>query len=183
MANPQSGWSDFFDQTTYYTGPILTDQMVQDVEASFGYVLPPAYLQLLRVKNGGAPKRQCFPINGTSWSDNHVRAIAIFGVGGRWGIDSPEFGTRHMIAEGGFPDLGIIIAWTPTAGHDAVMLDYSQHGVAAEPRVTHVDAETGDILVLAETFEIFARGLVDCRPYESQREQELAAYKQSLRQT
>jgi hypothetical protein len=177
MASPPSLWDDFFDSSTYYTGPPLTDAMVADVERSFGYTLPPSYLRLLRVKNGGAPKRQCHPTGGTHWSDNHVRVTSLFGIGGRWGIDSPEFGTRRMIEQAGFPEIGIIIGWTPTAGHDAVMLDY--HGCAprGEPRVIHIDAESGDTQVLAETFEAFLQGLVDCRPYEEQRERAMEEFR------
>ena len=65
-------WSDFFDASTHYTGPPLTDAMVASAERALGYALPASYLQLLRVKNGGCPKRQCHPTGGTHWSDNHV---------------------------------------------------------------------------------------------------------------
>jgi hypothetical protein len=54
------------------------------------------------------------------------------------------------------------------------MLDYSACGPRGEPRVVHVAAESGEAEVLAPTFEAFARGLVDCRPYEEQRQQALA---------
>lgn len=177
MSNTANVWNDFFDASTYYTGPPLTDSMAADVERALGYRLPQSYLQLLRVKNGGAPKRQCHPTSGTSWSDNHVRVTSIFGIGGRWGIDSKEFGTRHMIEQAGFPEIGLIVGWTPTAGHDAIMLDYRECGPQGEPRVAHVDAESGDTEILAATFEAFLRGLVDCRPYEAQRERAMEEFR------
>jgi hypothetical protein len=177
MSNTPSFWEDFFDGSDYYTSPPLTDTMVADVERALGYTLPASYLRLLLVKNGGAPKRQCHPTGGTHWSDNHVRVTSVFGIGGRWGIDSEEFGTRHMIQTAGFPEVGIIVGWTPTAGHDAVMLDYSARGPQGEPRVIHIDAESGESEVLAATFEAFLRGLVDCRPYEEQRERELEEFR------
>jgi hypothetical protein len=172
---------DFFDRSTYYTGPLLTDAMVADAQRMFGYALPEAYVQLLRVKNGGSPKRQCHPTGGTSWSDNHVRITSIFGIGGRWGIDSEEFGTRRMIEQAGFPEMGLIVGWTPTAGHDAVMLDYSGCGPQGEPRVIHVDAESGESQVLAPTFEAFLLGLVDCRPYEEARNRAMEEWRRSQR--
>ena len=138
MATPDP-WADFFDGSTYYTSPPLTDAMVAAAEKALGYTLPASYLRLLRVKNGGAPKRQCHPTAGTHWSDNHMRVVAIFGIGGRWGIDSPEFGTRRMIEQAGYPEIGVIIGWTPTAGHDAIMLDYSACGPQGEPRVSHIE--------------------------------------------
>lgn len=177
MSSALSLWDDFFDGSDYYTGPPLTDAMVADVEREFGYILPQSYLRLLRAKNGGSPRRQCHPTGGTGWSDNHVRVTSIFGIGGRWGIDSAEFGTRHMIREAGFPEIGIIIGWTPTAGHDAVMLDYSECGPQGEPRVVHVDAESGDTEILAPAFEGFLGRLVDCRPYEEQRQQAMAEFR------
>jgi hypothetical protein len=168
MSSSAGVWDDFFDGSEYYTGPPLSDTMVASAEAALGYKLPAAYLELLRVKNGGAPKRQCHPTGGQSWSDNHVRVTVIAGIGGRWGIDSEELGSRHLIRQGGFPETGVFIGWTPTAGHDGIMLDYSGCGPGGEPRVIHVDPEGGDMQVLAPDFAAFLRGLVDCRPYEEQ---------------
>jgi len=63
-------WSDFFDASTHYTGPQLTDAMVVSAERTLGYALPASYLQLLRAKNGGCPRHQCYPTGGTHWSNN-----------------------------------------------------------------------------------------------------------------
>ncbi len=159
-------WSDFFDASTHYTGPPLTDAMVASAERTLGYALPASYLQLLRVKNGGCPRCQCHPTGGTHWSNNHVRVVTIFGICGQWGIDSEQFGTRHMIRQAGLPEIGIVVGWTPTAGHDAIMLDYSACGPQGEPRVVHVDREDDASAVLATTFEEFLRSLVDCQRYD-----------------
>jgi hypothetical protein len=178
MSNASGAWDDFFTASDYYTGPALTEVMVTAVEAMLRYKLPSTYLELLRVKNGGAPKRQCHPTGGTSWSDNHVRVTAICGVGGQWGIDSTQFGSRHMIEQGGFPDIGIFVGWTPTAGHDGIFLDYRECGTSGEPRVTYLDAEDeAGTLVLAPNFAAFLNGLVDCRPYEEQRQRALEEFR------
>ena len=176
MAGP---WDDFFDRSDYYTGPPLTAALVADAERLLGYTLPASYLQLLRVKNGGAPRRQCFPTAGTHWSDNHLKVTQVSGIGGRWGIDSDELGSRKLIRDAGYPEIGIIIGWTPTAGHDAIFLDYSACGPRGEPRVTHVDAEGGDVQVLAATFEAFARGLVDCKPYDEAAARAMAEFRRT----
>jgi hypothetical protein len=170
-------WSDFFDASTHYTSPPLTDAMIASAEGVLGHALPASYLQLLRVKNGGCPRRQCFPINGTHWSHNHVRIVALFGIGGQWGIDSKEFGTRHMIEQAGLPEIGIVVGMTPAAGHDAIMLDYGDCGPRGEPRVVYVDPEDDLLSVLAPDFETFIRGLVDCRPYDEARQRELDEYR------
>lgn len=162
----QQNWSDFFDKSPQYTGDRLTDAMVASAEQVLGYTLPHSYLQLLRVRNGGCPRRQCFPTNGTHWSDNHIRVVTIFGIGGQWGIDSEQFGTRHMIEQAGLPEIGVVAGWTPAAGHDAIMLDYSICGPQGEPRVVHVDPEDDAFTVLAANFHEFLCGLVDCRPFD-----------------
>jgi hypothetical protein len=170
-------WSDFFDASTHYTGPPLTDAMVASAERALGYALPASYLQLLRAKNGGVPRRQCYPTSGTHWSNNHVRVVTIFGIGGLWGIDSEQFGTRHLISQAGLPEIGIVVGWTPAAGHDAVMLDYSACGPRGEPRVVHVDPEDDASAVLASDLAEFLRGLVDCRPYDEASERALEEHR------
>jgi hypothetical protein len=184
MADARSPWDDFFDDSDYYTGPPLTDAMAAEAEAKLGYKLPQAYLQLLRVKNGGAPRRQCHPTGGTNWSDNHVRMTRLCGIGGRWGIDSEEDGSQHAIRQAGFPEIGIFIGWTPTAGHDGIMLDYSECGPAGDPRVVFVDPEEGEscVQILAPDFATFLRGLVDCRPYEDARERAMEEYRLRMKQ-
>jgi hypothetical protein len=172
-------WSDFFDASTQYTGPALTDAMVASAERTLGYTLPASYLQLLRAKNGGVPRRQCYPTGGTDWSNNHVRVQVIFGIGDLWGIDSEKFGSRNAIEQAGLPAIGIVVGMTPTAGHDAVMLDYSVCGPRGEPRVAFVDPEDEVTVVLAENFETFLRGLVDCRSYEEQRERAMEEWRRS----
>jgi hypothetical protein len=159
---------DFWDDSDYFTGPPLTDEMVRAAETSLGYKLPESYLRLIRIRNGGTPRRSCFPTQRpTSWAEDHIEISGIRGIGGQWGIDSEELGSRYMIDEWGYPDVGIVIGETPSAGHDTIMLDYRACGPQGEPRVIHVDTECDEpcILVLAPDFELFVRGLVDCSRY------------------
>jgi SMI1/KNR4 family protein SUKH-1 len=160
-------WIDFFDESNYFTGPPLTEEMIRATETKLGYKLPESYLQLLRNKNGGSPKRKCFPTGKPDWADDHVEVSGICGIGGTWGIDSEQRGSRYMIREWGYPDVGIFIGQTPSAGHDGVMLDYTECGRNGEPRVIHVDVEGDEpqIQILAQNLETFLRGLVDCGPF------------------
>ena len=166
----------FFDFSTYYTGPRLTDAMVASAEQSLGYTLPKSYLSLLREKNGGRLRRRCFPTD-DRWADSHVRVETLFGIGGSWGIDSDEFGSRHWIQQAGFPALGIVVGLTLTAGHDAIMLDYSVGGPQREPRVVYVDPEDNRSDVLAQDFKTFLGSLVHCRPYDKARDRELKEHR------
>jgi hypothetical protein len=160
-------WQDFFDDSTYFTGPPLTEEMVRSAEAHLGYKLPASYLRLLYVKNGGSPRRKCFPTGEAGWADDHVEVCGIRGIGGTWGIDSEYRGNRYLIREWGYPDVGIVIGQTPSAGHDGIMLDYRACGPDGEPRVIHVDTEADEpqVRVLAPNLEVFLLGLVDCGPF------------------
>jgi hypothetical protein len=142
-----------------YIGPELTDGFVSAAEGALGYKLPLAYVDLLRVQNGGLPRRRCFLAVG-----GYVEITGLYGVGGWYGIDSPGRGSGYMIREWGYPEVGIVIAPTPWGGHDAVMLDYSQCGSSGEPRVIHVETEAAKprVRVLAPDFAAFLAGLVQC---------------------
>jgi len=176
LADAPDFWEDFFDDSNGFTGPPLTEEMIAEAEAALGYRLPQSYLRLIRVKNGGSPKRQAYPTGKTGWADDHVRVVEILGIGGTWGI----VGSRHWSREWGYPDVGVVVGETPSAGHDTIMLDYSECGPEGEPRVIHVETETRDapeVQVLAPDFETFLRGLVDHRPFDEEIDRALEGLK------
>ena len=161
-------WDDHVDDK--YTGPPLTDDMVRAAEGTLGVMLPESYLRFLRIRNGGYVRRACFPVpEPDAEYDEPVRIETIRGVGYPHGIEGlGRFDLDDPVNRGG-PVPGLVIfADTPSGGHDFVALDYRDCGPRGEPRVTHVGAE-GVIttLVLAPDFETFARGLVDCAPYDA----------------
>ena len=141
-----------FEVEPYYTGPTLTDVMVVQVEASLGYPLPAAYIELLRVQNGGVPIRRCLRTTfETSWAPNYFEIAGILGIGFR-GIEN----SAYMIKEWGYPDIGIVFCDMPSGGHDAVMLDY--RGGRPEPEVAYVDEDRVP-RVVAPTFLDFVQRL------------------------
>lgn len=156
--------NSFWDDSDYFTGPALTTGAVVEAEANLGYKLPKSYLELLQSRNGGTPRRDCFPTSSpTSWAEDHIALSGIRGIGGEWGIDSPTLGSQVMIQEWGYPQVGVVVGECPSAGHDVVMLDYSICGPTGEPRVIHVEMKRGSpkITVLAAEFASFIDGLVD----------------------
>jgi hypothetical protein len=161
---------DPFNDSDYFTGPPLTEEMVRAAEEKLGYTLPQSYVRLIRVKNGGSLKRNCFPDR--SAAGEYYELSGIPGIGGEWGIDSETLGSRYLIREWSYPDVGIVIGHTPSAGHDVFMLDYSVCGPKGEPRVIHVETEAREgirVTVLAPDFETFLRGLVDRGQFEDER--------------
>lgn len=68
-----------------------------------------------------------------------------------------------MVSEWGYPDIGLVMFLTPSAGHDTVMLDYTDCGVDGEhgePSVAYVD-EDRVARQLAPSLDAFLGALVD----------------------
>lgn len=106
----------------------------------------------------GEPCAACFltPFP-TSWAPDHLKISATFGIGGRIAIDD----SKEQIAERGYPDIGVVVCATPSAGHDPVMLDYSGCSPRGEPAVAYVDDDRIPRR-LAETLAEFLDGLRPC---------------------
>jgi hypothetical protein len=157
--------SEFFTDDEYYTGPMLTDELVAAAEERLGFSFPQAYLDLLTSRNGGVPRNRCIrtPYR-TSWAIDHFEIAAILGIGGAWGVDSETMGSAAMIREWGYPRIGIVICDMPSAGHDAVMLDYEQS--ASDPTVVYID-EDRLIRPVARSFEEFANTLEPCSSFNT----------------
>ncbi|MRN51688.1 SMI1/KNR4 family protein [Paenibacillus monticola] len=170
--------STFWEDSDYFTSPgPVTAEIILNAEQLLGYRLPSSYIELITNKNGGSPLNDCFPtLTSTSWSEDHIAISGICGLGGQWGIDSDDLGSRFMIEEWGYPNIGIVVCSCPSAGHDAVMLDYRECGPDGEPCVIHVDVEVDDeprITFLAQDFEAFIRGLVNQEEYDNSEETKL----------
>lgn len=73
-----------------------------------------------------------------------------------------EFGSRFMIDEWEYPDIGVATCDCPSAGHDMIFLDYRECGSQGESKVVHIDQEYDyEIAHLADSFEEFILGLVN----------------------
>ena len=175
--------SDFWEEPgdcarKNYIEPPPTAEVIRQVEKELGYKLPESYIALMQVQNGGFSKKSAFPTSTpTSWAEDHI-AIESFLSIGRDKMYSlcGRMGSRFMIEEWGYPDIGIAICDCPSAGHDMVFLDYRECGPQGEPKVVHIDQEDDYYITpLADSFEAFIRGLVDEEEYwddEDDEEQE-----------
>ncbi len=157
---------DFFEEDNYFTSPPLTDQRILAAEAVLGFRLPSSYVDLLKQKNGGIPKYRCVRMEvPTSWAPDHIEIAGVRGIGGDWGIDSTQgLGSRDLIVEWDYPDIGIVICEMPSGGHDAVMLDYSSCGPTGEPSVAYID-EDRSIRRIASSFTEFLGRLRPCSEF------------------
>ena len=152
----------FEEKNDLYTGPPLDDAMLRQAEETLGVRLPPTYVEVLFHRNGGLLQRRCCPTEfSTSWATDHFEILALLGIGGEWGIDSP-LGSTYLISEWDYPDVGVVICVTPSGGHDTVMLDYSESGPEGEPAVVYIDEDRIPRRV-ANSFEEFLMRLVFCK--------------------
>lgn len=176
---------DFWNDSEYaresYLSEPSTDELIASIEEELGYKLPSSYILLMKQQNGGIPKNTCFPTEeATSWAENHIAITGILGIGRekRYSLCG-DLGSRFMIEEWGYPDIGVVICDCPSAGHDVVMLDYRACGRDGEPEVIHVDQEDDyEITFLAENFEAFISGLVSEEEFDtSEEDKEADLYK------
>ena len=166
-------FSTFWDESDYYrkncTEPSPSPELIQSIEEELGYKLPASYIELMKSRNGGAPKNTAFPTSeATSWAEDHIAISSISSIG-RDKIYSlcGDLGSQFMIDEWGYPAIGIVICDCPSAGHDVVMLDYLHCGPQGEPEVIHVDQEDDyKITFLAKNFEEFILGLKNDDEFE-----------------
>ncbi|BAV04353.1 SMI1-KNR4 cell-wall [Filimonas lacunae] len=169
----------FWEDTAYalkeYIEKPPSDDMIAAVEQATGYPLPPSYIAFMRMHNGGIPCNTCFPTRTpTSWAKDHVEISGFYSIG-----DSKPYsllgllGSRFMIEEWGYPDIGICICTCPSAGHDIIMLDYTKSNNGKyEPAVVHVSQETGfKKTLLAKNFEQFVRGLISDEYFDTSEEE------------
>jgi len=168
-----SFWEDSAYAREQYISDPPTDELIASVEEELGYKLPASYITLMKHQNGGIPRNTCFPTDeATSWAEDHIAITGISGIGrDKSSSLCGDLGSRFMMEEWGYPDIGIVICDCPSAGHDVVMLDYRYCGRDGEPEVIHVDQEDDyEITFLAPDFETFIRGLVNEEHFDTSEE-------------
>ncbi len=175
-------WLDSAEEQNSYRGDEITDELIAALEQELGYRLPESYIGLMRRHNGGVPRCSCHAAPcATSWAADHVAISGILGLG-RTNDNTlgGRFGSRFMVEEWEYPDIGVAICDCPSAGHDMIFLDYRACGPKGEPAVVHVDQEWDyAVTPLAADFESFIRGLVSEESYGEPEEPATASPKKT----
>lgn len=154
------------DDEDYYTGPPLDPPSVRRAEQALGVRFPDDYIRLLEHRNGGTLRHQCLPTDfPTSWAPDHIGVAAVLGIGGRRGIDAALGGSRYMIAEWDYPEIGVVFADMTGGGYDALMLDYRDVAAGGEPCVAYIGEDRIPVRV-ADDFADFLSRLVDCSRFD-----------------
>ena len=144
---------DFWGDNKNPEEVFLSNELIDSIEKELGYKFPDSYVEFMRYKNGGKPK------NDTHSDTVEITELMGIGRNERYSLCG-EFGNKFMIKEWGYPNIGIYICTCPSAGHDMVILDYSELNENNEPKVAHIDQELGyEKKIIANDFETFIRQL------------------------
>ena len=120
----------------------IDPQAVQAREKDLGYKIPAAYLALLAIVDGTDESRPYCP-----------GLLDMDGFAGLAALGSIPAGSDHE--DWGYPDVGIYFAWTESAGHEALVLNYREIRKNGEPSVWILDQELEEGRLLADTFTEF----------------------------
>ena len=142
----------------------VTDELLAEFERTWGVRLPDSYVELLRIQNGGQPRRRLFISAGES---EHVFAeLAGIGpeqLGGRDLLESVGEWTGQDV-EGNESEMSIPRTVIPFCGdgHNYLALDYRDCGPARVPAVVSVCCEETPLMYfpVASSFDAFVAGLV-----------------------
>ena len=161
---PNNFWSNSEYEAKNFVEKPLTDEMITFTENKLGYKLPKAYIDLMRIQNGGTPIKNNYLNEYAKGREvNIIGQIVFFGIGSekKYSLFG-EFGNEFWFQEWEYPrDLGVIIAITESGGHDMIYLDYRECGRYGEPKVSVCCSEFDHkIKVLTNSFEDFISMLV-----------------------
>lgn len=154
-------WDDSHPAAEQYTMASPTDGLIASVEEELVFKLPPHYVHMMKQHNGGIPRKRLFVLGGTGSEEKESITISgILGIGREKKLSlCGSAGSRHIIEQGGYPEIGVVIATCPSDS-EVVMLDYRESGNDGVPEVVHVDKADGyRITPLAPSFEAFVNGL------------------------
>ncbi|CAM3600025.1 MULTISPECIES: SMI1/KNR4 family protein [Paenibacillus] len=154
-------WDDGAEAADLYTMAPPTDDLVESIQEELVFKLPTAYIQMMKVHNGGIPRRRFFPVQSGDAPDGRIEITGMLGIGREKKHSlCGEAGSRYMIENRGYPEIGVVLCLCPSES-EAVMLDYRAAGNDGEPEVVHVDQRHPDKMTrLAPNFQAFVQGLV-----------------------
>jgi SMI1-KNR4 cell-wall len=157
----------FWDrERTYGVHPPLTNDAISAAEIALGVRLPPDYLRLMRVQNGGSVSDDydAFPVDPPhTWPSgqvvDHVWIGALDGLGGPGQHMEVMHSDDRYDEDWEVPSKGMVLIGTPDGGHQWLALDYRACGPDGEPSVLWSDTEGPWERELAPTFRAFVEGL------------------------
>lgn len=135
-----------------------TDAEIAPTEKALGVKLPRAYVAVLKVRNGGLLRLNRFKLKGDAKKQLDRKYVPVGGIPGVHPTDGHALSQIAALAKHEWEVPDGLVAFDGD-GHTWVCLDYRESGPDGEPRVTYLDLEEEQECVLAETFEVFLKGL------------------------
>ena len=155
-------WHDIRESERRYMSPPADIKIVLSVQEKLGFRLPDAYVELMKMHNGGLLNRCWYPVkeNARTYSD-YIQVTGILGIGdevpyslcGRFGSEFLLEGHENL------KNAGIALMNSISPSRAMLMLDYRNCGADGEPEVLYVNLESGEEKTVAPNFEAFIRGL------------------------
>ena len=155
-------WHDIRESERRYMSSPADLREIRDVQEKLGFRLPDAYVELMKMHNGGLLNRCWYPVkeDAKTYSD-YIQVTGILGIGsevpyslcGRFGSEFLLEGHETLKGAG----IALMNSISPTRA--MLMLDYRKCGVNGEPEILYVNLETKEERVVARDFEAFIRNL------------------------
>ena len=135
---------ELLEEDEDYTCPPFTEEALKATEQAIGWKLPPSYLALLKILNGGR-------IHSDRFADYWLTGI--YGISAEGGLTE---WFDNWINEWEYPNIGIPFGETESAGHDMYFMDLTHTDENGEPRIVLIDNECDNsIKAVAANFEEF----------------------------
>jgi hypothetical protein len=148
-----------FESTLEPFGPLLTDELVSQAEATLRVKLPRSYIDILRTHNGGFLKRDTFMHPSFIPKCDYGSFVVIpymLGIGGERGIETES---PDIIEHYSYPTSTVVLF---SDQYTAFLLDYRNINPDAEPPVIfyhYWPGEEGKEIFLAPNFSSFLEQL------------------------
>ncbi len=119
---------------------IFSDDNLKKIEKSLGFKIPNSYVELMKIKNGD--------------DEYHNIGDDMLDMDGFKGIDA-LVEMKYLIEDWGYPNIGIYFAWTESAGHEALLINYRDCIEKGVPSIWLLDQEGEYGRFLAKDFDEF----------------------------
>ena len=123
-------FSNFWLDTDYFLKEYVdtepSDELIRSIEEELGYKFPASYIEFMKLHNGGVPRKDDYPTSEDCNWDEYGSISGFIGIGrDKSNSLCGANGSKFYIDKWGYPNTGIYICDCPSAGHDLIMLDYS----------------------------------------------------------
>lgn len=147
----------FFSNTGTYLNPPhpVSDELIERLERERGFVLPPSYIELLKIQNGGYIRKNLFLFDVDQ--EQHIESLA--------GIGEDRNGGRDLLVPVNHPvfvgeDVSLILPFD-YCNYGYTALDYRTCGPNGTPGIISLSVLEPPLIIskVADNFDVLLKGL------------------------